>query len=142
MGSANSGKVGQQLLLLLVLLGALGGLGAWNYHRNVQAEAQEKRPYRTLSDADLATLTAAYESEVEQLSARYTRSQRKGAPAGAGGDEWGHFEAVQRHSRATREVGRHLAEQEASLEELRREQKRRDVDELEVFLKRLLTFSG
>lgn len=122
-----SGKGGgNQLVLLLVLLGLLGGVGAWNYQRNLAAEAQEVRPYRTVSEGDLETLIAAYEGEIAQLESRYTRARRQGAAAApAGGDRFDAFEQAQQRGRAVREVGYRLSEREAALEELRKEQQRR-----------------
>ena len=38
---------------LLLLLGLLARYGAWNYQRNLEAEAQQVRPYRTYSDEQL-----------------------------------------------------------------------------------------
>lgn len=125
MGRGGSGK-GGQLLLLLLLLGILAGAGTWNYRRNLAAQNAEVRPYRTLSDADLQTLTAAYESEVAQLSKRYeaARRQRSAAPA-AGGDRFQRFEKAQQRGRAERELGYRVSEREAALDELHEEQRRR-----------------
>ena len=38
-------KEGNQVVLLLVLLGLITGVGGWNYRRNLAIEAAMPRPY-------------------------------------------------------------------------------------------------
>jgi len=126
--------------VLLALLALLGGLGTWNYQQNLAAERAEVRPYRTLSDADLATLIAAVESEAAAASSRYELA--RGEPTGrvaADGDRFEDFERAQQRSRAVRELGQAAAGHEAMLAQLRDEQGRRagQGDERQRFLRRL-----
>ena len=134
----------RRLGLLLLVAAALGAAGAANYRRNLQKEAQERRPFRSYAAADLETLAQAYEREVKALEARY-RSQRDAkAPAPKGGqllDETVRaFEQVNARSEAVRGLGGELSLKEAALAEVRAEQARRGVDPMQVHLHRLLTF--
>lgn len=137
-----SDKGGGPLLLLLVLLALLAGVGTWNYQRNAAAEAAEVRPYRTLSEADLGTLIAAYEAEVAQLEKRYERARGGSASSPSGDDRFQAFAQAQRRGRAAREAGYAVSEHEAALAELREEQERRarTGEGLERILKLAFTF--
>lgn len=128
--------------LLLVLLALLVGVGYWNYQRNAAAQAEEVRPYRTVSQADLETLIAAYEAEIAQLEQRYERVRGRGAPGSSTGDRFDAFEQAQQQGRAVREAGYALSEREASLAELREEQQRRAAagEGLQRILKLAFTF--
>lgn len=144
---ARGSGTGNALALLVLLALLAGGIG-WNYQRNLALEEQEAqaRPYRTLSDADLAVLLAATEGEAERLGASYeaARDQRVSTRVeGAHTSErLRDFERVQAHGRNVRALGRRTSEIEASLAELRREQEHRagQGDELQVFLRRAFTF--
>jgi len=137
-----SDKGGSPLLLLLVLLALIGGVGTWNYQRNVAAEAAEVRPYRSLSEADLETLIAAYEAEIAQLEKRYEQLRGGSAGARAGGDRFDAFEQAQQRGRVVREAGYAISERGASLAELREERQRRASagQGLERILKLAFTF--
>ena len=114
---AKSG-IGGQLLMLGVLVAILGGAGAWNYQRNLAEEAKEPRPYRSLSDADLQQLRAAYEGEIARLDPRYQKASQQRVRVSKGGhhdDRVREFERVQRHSRSVRELSYGLAEKEAAV---------------------------
>ena len=103
---------------LLLLLAVLAGLGGYNYQRNLEAEAQEIRPYRGYSDADLEALENAYRAELEVLDARYAQVQGvqfKARDQGFGQAQVDEFERVQRASRAKREVGYQASEGQATL---------------------------
>ena len=126
---------------LLLLLGLLAGYGAWNYQRNLEAEAQQVRPYRTYSDEQLEQLAAAYGEQAGALSARYeARAKRRTGSREVGlvGEGIDQFAAVQRASRKTRELGAKLSQEEASLTAIREEQAYRAAlgSGLQAFLRR------
>jgi hypothetical protein len=130
--------------MLLALVVAIAGAGAWNYHRNVSAEARAFRPYRGLGDAELAQLADAYRSEAKQLDQRYqaARTHRSSAQdRGLLGEQVDEFERVQRASAGIRKIGAALSEREAALRDLEAEQKQRELERnrLATFLRRLLT---
>ena len=138
---------GGKTLLLFVLLALAGGLGAWNYQRNVAAERAEQRPFRTYSDADLDSLTEAYRAEVETYTKLYeARTGRKVSI-----NEHAHtdqklreFERVQRISQDTRALVTELAQRHVAIEQLDAERRKRvkEKDVVMLFLKRLLTYPG
>ena len=72
-----SGRATGSVLLLLVML---SGAGGWNYHRNLQLEAETEgsRPFESYSTDDLATLRDAYQSELSGVRAKFAdaKSQR------------------------------------------------------------------
>jgi len=70
-GFAMAKKQGNQVILLLVMLGLISGAGAWNYKRNVELEAASPRPYRSYSLADLEALKSAYSGETEKHRDHY-----------------------------------------------------------------------
>ena len=72
-------RAGGATLPLLVLLVAAGGAGAYNYHRNLQAEATVPRPYKGYSDSELEALVQAYDDEVTRLDARYLEARQQRA---------------------------------------------------------------
>ena len=120
---------GSNALALLLLLGLLAGGGAWNYQRNLALESSEVRPYSSLSDADLATLLEATETEAKRRGARYDAARSQRASTEVSGtyseERLRDFERVQSHGRAVRSLGRQASEIDASLAELRKEQGRR-----------------
>jgi hypothetical protein len=123
---ANQEKSESKAPLLLLLLALLIGLGAWNYRRNVALENAHPSPYATVSDHDLDVLIAAYQSEIDAMSARGTANRRASAHATsgvAGGVR--EFERVQRTSRAAREAGYEISEREGAVEALKQEKARR-----------------
>jgi hypothetical protein len=133
--------------MLFVLLALAGGLGAWNYQRNVEAERAELRPFRSYSDADLESLTEAYRAEVEAYTTRYEAlTGRKVAI-----NERVHtdqklreFERVQRISQNTREIVTQLAQRHVAIEQLDTERRKRfgERNVVMLFLKRLFTYTG
>ena len=134
-----------KLSILLVLLLALGGAGAYNYHRNLEAEAKVPRPYRGYSDADLTALLEAYQEEVKGQGSRYeaARSQKTTRGEGVYFDEKVRdFERARERSAQTRALAAEVAQNEKVLRDLEREQALRDKDRdpTQVFLRRLLTF--
>ncbi len=130
--------------LLLVLLVALIGAGGWNYHRNMQAEAQQPRPYRSYDDTQLAALIEAYEQEVESLEARHAASRERRAAPGSGtmlGERVADFERAAQRGRETRGLAKQAAGQGGVLDELRHERDLRSTAAtgFALHLKRLLT---
>jgi hypothetical protein len=132
-------------MLLVVLLLGLGVGGAWNYRRNLDAEAAENpRPYRTLSDVEIAQLIAAYEGEIGEWETR-----EGGARSTPGvvrerahlEDRIREFERVQRSGARERAVGDDLLVRQIELEKLEEEQRLRSgsQDVLALHLRRLLT---
>jgi dihydroorotase-like cyclic amidohydrolase len=137
------GVAGIAMLPVVVLVGLLAA-GAFNYHRNWQAEAAVPRPYEGYSQADLEALMAAYQAENAQAEARYEAARGKlGRQRGAGmlDQNIAAFEAAQRDSAQAREAGARLAMQKTSTDEIEAELARReaDADVLKVHLRRLLT---
>lgn len=134
----------RRVVQLLALLAALGGVGFWNYQRNVAKEAAEPRPLRGYAEADLVSLAAAYEAEIAVLEQRYEVRKSSPAPEAPSGqllgDKVRDFERASARGRAIRGAGGDLAEQEAALVDVREELARRRVDPTQVFLHRLLTF--
>ncbi len=140
----NSGNATAGILALLAVLGLLAGLGAWNYFRNLHSEQQVFRPYRGVSDAELAQLVDAYKSEVERAGARYGAAQEASGNVRNHqllAERLGEFERVRRRSERTRELGAKTAELETTLRAVEEERRFRESerDHMAVFLKRLLT---
>jgi hypothetical protein len=111
-----------KLIFLLVLL---VGVSTWNYQRNVAIEEAKPRPYRGYSDTELEQLRAAYDSQASALAGRYEQAsaQRSGSrdvKLVAEGVE--QFKQVQRASRAVRDLGAQLSQEEASLRAIEEEQ--------------------
>jgi len=131
-------------LLLLVVLCALAGGGAWNYHRNWQAEqaAVAARPLSNYDTADLEALADAYRQEIRSDAARYEKS--KGSRAEARDRAYfdqqvQEFEKVQRAAGRSREAGARLSVSEAALHDVEAELAARGPAESEwqVHLRRL-----
>lgn len=130
--------------LLLVLL-LLGGAGAWNYRRNLEAENAEPRPYRGLREPDLAALGEAMEAEIQVYVDRYQQATGRKVQVRSPqllDEQIREFERVQSISETTRQIGRELSEREGSLRRVRQEQRRREQerDRVALFLRRLLSF--
>jgi hypothetical protein len=139
-------KQGGNTKLLLAVLVALLGLGAWNYHRNLTAEQNvPKGAFSGISDADLDVLQAAYQAEVDALVAKGGIGVRANARATTGGVVGGvrEFERVQRAMRNTREKGYEVAERQAAIEAIEAERARRGAvagTPWQIFLRRAFTF--
>ena len=130
-----------QWMLLLLLLAIAGGAGAWNYQRNVAAEKAEYRPFRTYAEADLESLATAFRSDLDSSAGHYQAAKRGKVAVRDGallGDQVREFERVQHISRRKRELAGRVAEQEAMLREVEKEQARRgaEKDKLKFFFKR------
>lgn len=118
----------KNLGLLVVLLAILCGYGAWNYQRSVAAERKQPRPYASYSDTQLDQLLAAYQGKVDELSKRYQAASGRRAVSSKVqllGDGVEQFNRVQRSSRAVRELGQELSEEQASLKAIQQEKAQR-----------------
>ncbi len=140
---ARSGGGGGMLLVVLLL--ALGVGGAWNYRRNLDAEtADSPRPYRTLADAEIEQLIAAYQAEIREWQTKQGRVRSK--PAGVRErahfeDRIREFERVQRSGARERVERSEILTRRIELEKLEEEQLLRSSSEdvLALHLRRLLT---
>ena len=132
-------------ILVLALLVLLGAAGEYNYRRNTTAEERENpRPYVGYSDAEIAALIEAYEQDVEKFEARYATAKNRIIETRGGGlidEQIREFERAREAGVSTRAMGADVAQREAVLRELRREQSLRgsSVDSLKLHLRRLLT---
>jgi hypothetical protein len=112
---------GKLIFLLVVLI----GLSAWNYQRNSALEQAKPRPYAAYSDSDLAQLRDAYAAQTGALSTRYDQaSARRSGSEDVHGVQEGvaQFQRVQHASRAVRDLGSQLSQEQASLEAIEAEQ--------------------
>ncbi len=130
--------------LFLILLLMVGGL-AFNYHRNVQAEAQEDRPYRGYATEDLESLLAAYEGRQGAQSARYEAAAGRRAKAEGKAyfdEQVREFERVQRVHRRAAERRDQLAGTQVVVKQIKKELAKREGegDALALFMKRAFTF--
>jgi hypothetical protein len=137
------GREGSSKLLWVVLLGLLGA-GAYNYHRNYQAEAAVPRPYSSYAVADLEALLEAYQGENRSLEQSYAAARRAGsrdARGGLIGENVKAFEQAQRRASTHRGLGAKLSMQQAAQKEIERELalRRAHADLMKLHLKRLLT---
>jgi hypothetical protein len=133
----------RRVVQLLALLAVVGAGGWWNYQRNLAKEAAEPRPFRGYAEADLVSLSEAYETEIETSARRYAAAKSSAAPAAKGqlfGEQVKDFERASARGRAIRDAGGDLSEREAALADVRTELARRREDKTRVFLRRLLTF--
>ena len=135
------GSASALVLVLLLLVGAVG----WNFHRNLEAERREFRPYRGYAEADIEALIEAFEEAAEESGSRYHGASERRTRAKATGDVMGNvkeFERVQNAGRATRDARARYADARASLEVLQEERSRRAAErsKLRLFLRRAFTF--
>ena len=103
----------------------LAGFGAWNYQRNIEAEAAKPRPYKAYADEQLVQLRTAYEGQVKQLERRYDTAssvRARSRDVQLLGEAVDQFDRIQRSSRAIRELGAQLSQEEMSLRAIREEQ--------------------
>ena len=120
-----------KFFLVLSIVGLCAG-GFLNYRRNEHLDAElQNRVYADMSDENLATLITAYRDQVAQLAAQVGEAppgqdELDGfAPSDIHGKVQG-FESFQQYNRSWRRHRAELFEQEAALEELRREHSIRD----------------
>jgi len=138
-------RAGGATLPLLLLLAVLAGGGGWNYHRNMQAEAQVPRPYRNYGDAELSQLLDAYRSEVARLDDRYGQQTQRRADQRGGqllDERVDDFERARKVSHQLRSLRAEASGQESILDQLQREQDLRAGDRSgwELHWKRLASF--
>jgi hypothetical protein len=132
-------------ILILALLVSLGTAGEYNYQRNKAAEeSAAPRAYKGYSDAAIDALIEAYQQEVEVLEARYGAAKNRSIETRSGGlidEQIREFERAQETGVSTRSMGADVAQREAVLRELRREQSLRGspADFLKLHLRRLVT---
>ncbi len=134
--------------LLVALLVGAAAAGAWNYHRNLVAEQQDRaaRPLYGYETGDLEALAEAYRAEAAELTRRYegVRNQRvETRERGFFGDQIEEYERVRRRSGSRRDIGADLGETEASLRGVEKEleARRREAGTLvDIHLRRLLRF--
>jgi len=112
---------------VLMLLLILAGVGAWNYHRNWQADRQpeEARPYESYAEADLSALREAYATELESVRAEFAHSKRQREEVsrnqGSMTRNLEQFAQTTRNSSAIRKAAANVAERESQIAELDRE---------------------
>ena len=136
-------KSGRRSLLTL-LLALLCGVGAWNYRRNVEAEAAVPRPYQSYSEAQLDQLIAASRASLDGLVARYEKVSGHSIQArdqAFAGDQIKEFERVQSVSRSVRRLGYEISEGEGLLRELEAEKARRGEGAVGLLLRRIFAYS-
>ena len=124
-------NLGNALPALLILLALIGGVGAWNYHKNVALDEQQHRPFRGHSDEALQQLIDAYENERDVGKKAYLEisSRRESAKTKPMLDEQvAEFERIQSHGLRTRQLRNAVAGHQASLKELKKEASRRTLD--------------
>lgn len=134
-------------LLVAILAGAVGA-GAWNYHRNLVAEQQDRaaRPLYGYETSDLEAFAEAYRAELAERTRRYegVRKQRvETRERGFFGDQIEEYERVRRRSGTHRDIAADLSETEAALRgvEQELEARRRAAGTIAaVHLRRLLRF--
>jgi hypothetical protein len=125
---ARSSGGANQLVMLLLLLGILGGAGAWNYQRNAALEDAEPRPYKSYSLEELESLRAAYQGEVDRHTERYRNATGRSVVVQDGGyldkrvDE---FERVQRISVGKRKIADDYARNQVQLDAVKAELQKR-----------------
>lgn len=124
-------SLGNALPSLLMLLALIGGVGAWNYHKNVALDEQEYRPFRGHSDEALHQLIDAYENERDEDKKAYLEISGRRASAKTKpmlDEQVAEFERIQRHGLRTRELRNAVAGHQATLKELKKEASRRNLD--------------
>lgn len=135
------GKALGSFLLLLVLI---SGAGAWNYHRNLQAEqAEGPRPYASYAVEDLVALRDAYGTEIQGDRAQFDSAKRNRArPQGDVGSIAGNvaqFQNATRASSAIRQAASQVAAGQSQVAALDRELQLRERfgEGMEQHIKRL-----
>ena len=143
-GRRREGKVSWVALLLVLLL--LGAGGAFNYRRNLEREIAEQGPrqFAGYSDQDLEALRQAYRQETEAYRKRWNARHAARSDArrqALMGEAVREFERVQRSSAGLRQMTAGVAEGEARIAGIEREQAYRSrlAGGLTLHLERLVT---
>lgn len=137
---------GRAIVIVLALLLLAGG-GAYNYHRNLNAEVAEQgeRPFKGYADDDLRDLEAAYGAQVDSRQSRYqelkTRRVKTSDSAVLLDEKVADFERIQRAGNEKREMAGVMAENTARLHEIQSELAYRDYRNsgMKVHIERLTT---
>jgi hypothetical protein len=114
--------------LLLVILVIAGGLGGWNYQRNLTLEDDNEgsRPFQGYSDTALVDLAEAYGEEADILDRKYQASleRRTGVRENNGlmMEKVAEFERVQKIGDSIRVATSKAADSEARVRQIRDEQ--------------------
>jgi hypothetical protein len=114
------------LVVLVVLLVGIAGGGFVNYQRNAALDQElEFRPYKGLSDADLAALRDAYEKSVGQMESSLGNPDgdvfRKVKPGDFGGKVKA-FERFQQENERWKQGHRAALENRATIDAIKKEQ--------------------
>ena len=104
----------------------MSGVGAWNYHRNLQIEqAESHRPYSTYATEDVEALRSAYGTELQGGRAQFASAKRNRArPQGDVGSIAGNVDQFQKATRASsaiRQAASQVAAGQSQIAELDRE---------------------
>ncbi len=139
------GGSGTGMLVLIVVLLA-GGLGGFNYQRNLSLEKAKAgaRPFQGYTDEALDELAAAYGDQADSLERKYKASLEKvGGVRDTDGlimEKVAEFERVQKIGESVRVATSHVADAEARLRQIQDEQTwRRNRGQWSLHLKRLTT---
>ena len=120
-------RTGGALPVVVVLLLAVAGAGAWNYHRNLELEraADPDRRYQSYETQDVQALRDAYRSELESVRADLVRTKgqrdRRAQDTGSIAGNVEQFAETTVRSAAIREAAGDVAEREGQVEELETE---------------------
>jgi predicted negative regulator of RcsB-dependent stress response len=141
-------QAGGTLMLVLVAIVAIAGAGGWNYHRNVEAEAQRNaaRPLSGYSTSDLEALADAYRQELSGQKGRSKGGSQTRAVAKDRAyfdEQVQEFEKVQKQAAAQRQADAAVGSVgDVDLQRVEEELRARGGAEsdLDRHLRRLLTF--
>ena len=142
MASGSDARVGQTLILLVILCAA----GGWNYHRNAVIEDAVPRPYGGITDEELDQLASAYRDEVGVQMERYRKSTAGMKVSVQDGglleDRIDEFERVQRHSKQRQQRAYQVTENQILAEQLAQEQVTREMNRpiYKMIFRRLTSF--
>ena len=139
---------GNSTASLALLLLALVGVGAWNYHRNYQLEraSERERAYSGYSTHEVELLRDATASELETARVQFDRAQRRRAGSardrGTVAGNVRQFDRTARASSAIRDAASDLSERESLKTALDQELSLRVGSSagMALHLKRLTTF--
>lgn len=130
--------------LLLVILVLAGGLGGWNYQRNLALEVEQagSRPFQGYSDRALIDLAEAYGEQADILGRKYQASlERRSGVRDRDGlimEKIEEFERVQKIGESIRVATSQAADSEARLRQIQDEQAwRRNESRWKLHLTRL-----
>ncbi len=128
MAKSKNKKSGGGGFLLLVILVLAGGIGGWNYQRNLGLEANQagSRPFQGYSDSSLVDLAEAYGEQADVLDRKYQASlERRSGVRDTHGlimERVREFERVQKIGESIRVATSKAADSEARLRQIRDEQ--------------------